>query len=67
MIKFFILGFRQIPTELNLFVAHLYPQRGVATSVLLQCENGQIVIPGRLSQNIKISYQCDEVENCVVN
>ncbi|HAU1765321.1 TPA: hypothetical protein JBJ04_13725 [Legionella pneumophila] len=53
----------------NKYVADLYPQRGVAGSITLQCENGQLsTIQGdpQIPPGTTISYKCDELENCVV-
>lgn len=52
----------------NTWVADLYPQRGVATSISMTCENGRL-IPLSEESNImseaNISYQCDDQDNCL--
>jgi hypothetical protein len=62
------IGLRYLADQ-NKYVADLYPQRGVAGSINLQCVNGQIsTIPGdsQVPPGTMISYKCDDLENCVV-
>ena len=62
------IGLRYLVDQ-NKYVADLYPQRGMAGSLMLQCENGQLsTIPGdpKVPPGTKFTYKCDDVENCVV-
>lgn len=63
------IGLRYLASK-NQFVADLYPQRGVGGSLALQCNNGQLsTIEGdpNVPPQTTISYQCDELNNCLVN
>lgn len=54
--------------EENMWVADLYPQRGIAASVNMTCENGKLIPVSMNATNVPgaaISYQCDDQDNCM--
>lgn len=45
------------------YQADIYPQRGIAGTDTLQCDNG--VLKSVNNPEAKISFQCDDLDNCV--